>query len=198
VADGNPPGSGQSQAPRLLSGRVHLPLQPTEIKKPRQALLSPGAAGRCGRASPLRSNRPPDLKKNNGRTTTCWAYLSEADTHLGGIGDAGDGVRRRGAHLPHLRQVGAAHERGTVLGVERQQRKGARSGAFRHGFGNDGVGGCIQAHEQGQIVQPARQTALGRGGQTGEIGRIDAGGVVDARIVARDAVRIVVLRAAAA
>jgi len=82
VADGNPPGSGQSQAPRLLSGRVHLPLQPTEIKKPRQALLSPGAAGRCGRASPLRSNRPPDLKKNNGRTTTCWAYLSEADTHL--------------------------------------------------------------------------------------------------------------------
>jgi len=158
-------------------------------------LAPPGGQGRRIRIVNGRGSRT-DVGPENGEQLA--GYDGRRLSEIGGIGDAGDGVRRRGAHLPHLRQVGAAHERGTVLGVERQQRKGARSGAFRHGFGNDGVGGCIQAHEQGQIVQPARQTALGRGGQTGEIGRIDAGGVVDARIVARDAVRIVVLRAAAA
>ena len=37
-------GDGQSEAPRLLSGRVHVPLQSATIKEPWQALLSPRTA----------------------------------------------------------------------------------------------------------------------------------------------------------
>lgn len=51
MADGDPPGRSQPQASRLLSGRVHIPIQSATIKKPRQAFLPPRATGGRRRAS---------------------------------------------------------------------------------------------------------------------------------------------------
>ena len=44
MADGNPPGCGEPQAPGLLPGRIHVPIQSAKIEKPRQALLPLGTA----------------------------------------------------------------------------------------------------------------------------------------------------------
>jgi hypothetical protein len=98
----------------------------------------------------------------------------------------------------HVREVGAADERGGVLRVEREQRTGASAlgRAFHYGFGNDGVGGGIEAQEHGHIVLPAWKATHGGGGQSGKVGRIHARRDVDACIVERDAGGTVVLRAA--
>jgi transposase-like protein len=47
--NGNTPRGSQPQAPRLLPGRVHVPIQSTALKTPREALLSPRATSRCFR-----------------------------------------------------------------------------------------------------------------------------------------------------
>src|SRR5260370_27782855 len=59
----------------------------------------------------------------------------------------------------HVREVGAADERGGGLRVEREPRTAARAlgRAFHYGFGNDGVGGGIEAQGHGHIVRPASQ-----------------------------------------
>src|SRR5437667_11532992 len=69
----------QPQASRLLPGRVHVPIQPAAIKKPRQALLPPRAASRSSRARSLGSDYSPRNQSQN-ETTTCRGYLSQADT----------------------------------------------------------------------------------------------------------------------
>src|SRR5580704_6337276 len=80
MAAGNPPRCSQPQAPRLVSRRVHLPLQPTAIQESRQALLSPRSAGCHRRSCHLLRARSPTLKKI--QTTICRGYLSERHTHL--------------------------------------------------------------------------------------------------------------------
>jgi hypothetical protein len=85
MADGNPSGRGQPQAPRLLPGRVHVPIQPAAIKEPRQSLFSPRAASGSSRASSPRSD-PSPWRKGQNETTICRGYLSQADTHLRGYG----------------------------------------------------------------------------------------------------------------
>src|SRR6266700_374885 len=83
MADGNPPRCGQSQAPRLVSRRVHVSLQPTAIPESRQALLSPRSASCDRRSCHLLRDRSPTLKKI--QTTICRGDLSERHTHLAKI-----------------------------------------------------------------------------------------------------------------
>src|SRR5439155_11505066 len=80
----------QPQASRLLPGRVHVPIQPAAIKKPRQALLPPRAASRSSRARSLGSDYSPRNQSQN-ETTTCRGYLSQADTPQDRIGGDKDG-----------------------------------------------------------------------------------------------------------
>src|SRR5439155_24060202 len=68
---------------------IHVPLQSPEIKKPREALLSPGATGNGCRAKHLHVDRQFGQNKLRLTTTYC-GYLSQMDTHFiqndGGVG----------------------------------------------------------------------------------------------------------------
>src|SRR5439155_12456080 len=68
---------------------IHVPLQSSEIKKPREALLSPGATGNGCRAKHLHVDRQFGQNKLCLTTTYC-GYLSQMDTHFmqidGGVG----------------------------------------------------------------------------------------------------------------
>src|SRR5205809_7336415 len=63
---------------------MHVPLQSQEIKKPGEALLSPGATGNGCRAKHLHVDRQFGQNKLCLTTTYC-GYLSQMDTHFHGI-----------------------------------------------------------------------------------------------------------------
>ena len=73
-------GGSQPSAPRLLPGRVYVPIQSAEIKKPRQTLLPPRAASVGSRARSPDSD-PSPRSQNQPETTICRGLVSEADTH---------------------------------------------------------------------------------------------------------------------
>src|ERR1039457_5606771 len=76
---GNPPRSGVTPTPALLSGRVHIPLQSPQIPKSGQAVLPVGTASHDYRPDHLLGDRIPGqiLKASH---TTYSGYLSQVDT----------------------------------------------------------------------------------------------------------------------
>ena len=57
MANGNTSGCGQPQASGLLSGRVHVSVQPAQVTQPRKAVLSPRSASRRRRSGDPPPNR---------------------------------------------------------------------------------------------------------------------------------------------
>ncbi len=57
MANGNASGCGQPQASGLLSGRVHVSIQPAQVAQPRKAVLSPRSASRRRRSGDPPPNR---------------------------------------------------------------------------------------------------------------------------------------------
>ena len=82
VADGNPPGgTAISISITIIPGRVYVPIQSTEIKKSRQALLPPRAAS-VGRRARSPGADPSPRSQDQSETTICRGWVSQADTHL--------------------------------------------------------------------------------------------------------------------
>lgn len=56
LAAGDTPGSRELRTPGLLSGRVHVPIQPAELEKPREAVLPTCTTGGCGGTGALQGD----------------------------------------------------------------------------------------------------------------------------------------------
>src|SRR3972149_1737078 len=73
LAAGHASGCGGTRVPRLLPGRVHLPVQPPEVGVARQVVLPPGPTGCTDRPGPVWFLDP---------TTSPRGWLSQVDTHF--------------------------------------------------------------------------------------------------------------------
>ena len=77
--------SGQPRASRLLPRRIHLPLQPPQVRKSRQAVLPPGSAGRRRGTGALQiaGRRHRDTRSDRPQhVVAISSYLSQVNTHL--------------------------------------------------------------------------------------------------------------------
>jgi hypothetical protein len=76
LATGHSPGCRPYRSSGLLSGRVHLPIQSSEVPQPGQTVLSTAPTGCSRRTSNFRSHHP----RSSGQTTKSRGYLSQMDT----------------------------------------------------------------------------------------------------------------------
>ena len=73
-------GAVTPRASGLLPGRVHLPLQPSALPPPREAVLPLGATSRRRRARALPAPRQTRAPRPPAATTTGWGHLSQVDS----------------------------------------------------------------------------------------------------------------------
>lgn len=87
MAPGDASGWRQSRVPRLLSGRVHVSVQPPDLARA-GACSSTASFSKRSQSSPCRTSywltRPEPVPE---KTTTCWGHLSELNTPLDELQD---------------------------------------------------------------------------------------------------------------
>lgn len=82
LAAGNTPRICRRRTSSGVPGRIHLPLQPSQVAQPGQTLLPPGATSRRNRTNNLQADRRLSNKTMAAQNTIPRGYLSQMDTQL--------------------------------------------------------------------------------------------------------------------